>query len=256
MKRNEKVKIGIVGISGRMGKAIAINVLESSETKLEAGSEKKNHPSINKDIGLLLGKKMLGINVTSKKEEFFKNIDVVIEFGLGKATKEYLKEAKKYGIAFLSGSTGIDKQTERQLKEAAEKIPVFWSPNMSIGANIVKEVSGLVAEKLPSEFDIDITDLHHKNKKDIPSGTAIAINKNIELELKKKKNFKKPKIHAFRSGDSTGEHAIIFSGKGERIEIKHISTSREIFSSGAVKVATWLHKKKKGFYKMQDYLSN
>ena len=141
-------------------------------------------------------------------------------------------------------------------KDAAKSIPIFWSPNMSIGANIIKDIAGKITQKVSKEFDIDVTDLHHKQKKDIPSGTAISIKEKIDNELKKKKIKKKSKIHAFRSGDSTGEHAIIFSGIGERIELKHVSTSREIFSSGAVKIAIWLHKKRRGYYCMEDYLSS
>ncbi len=255
-KQKKLIKVGIVGIAGRMGKSIAKEVLENRNTELKAGSEKANHRLVNKDIGLLIENKELGIKITSDKANFFKNIDVAIEFGLGEATKEYLKEAIKHKKAFISGSTGIDKRTEKALIEASKTIPVFWAPNMSIGANLIKEISGSVAERLSSEFDIDITDLHHKGKKDIPSGTAIAIEETIKIALKKKKSNKKPKVYSFRSGDSTGEHSIIFSGKGERIEIKHISTSREIFSAGAVKIAIWLSGKRKGYFNMPDYLSS
>ena len=125
---------------------------------------------------------------------------------------------------------------------------------MSVGANLLKELSSQVTKKIGSEFDIDIIDLHHKHKKDTPSGTALNIKYDIDQALLKKKVGKKSSVIAMRSGDSTGEHTVVFSGQGERLELKHISSSREIFSDGAVKVAEWIFSKPKGFYQMHDYL--
>ena len=187
MKDKKKIRIGIVGIAGRMGIAIANSVLENKETVLKAGSEKTNHKLINKDIGLVVGKKEMGINITSKKDEFFKNIDLVIEFGLGSATKDYLLHAKKNKVAFLSGSTGIDKKTKEMFKDAAKSIPIFWSPNMSIGANIIKDISGKITKKISKEFDIDITDLHHKQKKILHQGRQFPLKKQLMLNSRRKR---------------------------------------------------------------------
>jgi 4-hydroxy-tetrahydrodipicolinate reductase len=253
--KNKKIKIGVVGVEGRMGKSIALAILNSKGVELEAGIEHKKHKMIGKDIGVLNGKKELGVKVTDNIDEFFKNLDVVIEFGLEPATKEYLLHAKKYKKAFISGSTALTSKTILLMKKISKTIPVFWSPNMSVGANLIKLLSEKATANLGSDFDIDITDLHHKHKKDIPSGTALFIKDAIEKKIKEKKILKKKiNIAAFRSGDSTGEHSVIFSGNGERIEIKHISSSRNIFSYGAVKVAKWIHKKKPGFYTMDNFL--
>ena len=253
--KNKKIKIGIVGIEGRMGKSIAIAVLKSSGVELVAGIEHKNHKMLGKDIGIINGEKELGVKVTDNVDEFFKNLDIVIEFGLEPATKEYLLYAKKYKKAFVSGSTALTRKTISLMKKTSKVIPVFWAPNMSLGANLIKLLSEKAIEKLGLDFDIDITDFHHKHKKDIPSGTALFIKEALEIKLKAK-NISKKKINiaAFRSGDSTGEHSVIFSGDGERIEIKHTSSSRNIFSFGAVKVAKWICKKKPGFYAMDDFL--
>ena len=252
---NKKIRIGIVGIEGRMGKSIALAVLKSSGVELVSGIEHSKHKMLGKDIGIINGEKELGVKVTDNVDEFFKNLDVVIEFGLEPATKKYLLYAKKYKKAFVSGSTALTNSTITLMKKTSKIIPVFWAPNMSLGANLIKLLSEKAAGKLGLDFDIDITDLHHKHKKDVPSGTALFIKEAIEKKLKEKKiSKKKINIAAFRSGDSTGEHSIIFSGDGERIEIKHISSSRNIFSSGAVKVAKWIFKKKPGFYAMDDFL--
>ncbi len=256
MKKNKKkINIGVVGIAGRMGMSIALAALKTPNVNLQAGSEHKRHKLLGKDIGYLIGKKKLDLKVTCNSDEFFKNIDVAIEFGLEKATQEYLLAAKQHQKAFVSGSTALSKKTLDLMKNVSSHIPVFWSPNMSLGANLLKGLSEKAAVKLGSDFDIDITDLHHKHKKDIPSGTALLIKEAIEKNLKENKIPKKMiKVAAFRSGDSTGEHSVIFSGEGERLEIKHISSSRNIFSFGVIKIAGWIYGKKPGFYEMSDYL--
>ncbi len=255
MSRKKKIiNVGVVGIAGKMGMAVTKSIISNDKTNVTAGIEHKKHKAVDKTIGSLIGNNAIGIKVTSDKKSFFKDLDVVIEFGLAGATKEFLIEAKKYKVAYVSGSTGLNKNTINLMKKVSEHIPVFWSPNMSVGANLLKELSSQVTKKIGSEFDIDIIDLHHKHKKDTPSGTALNIKYDIDQALLKKKVGKKSSVIAMRSGDSTGEHTVVFSGQGERLELKHISSSREIFSDGAVKVAEWIFSKPKGFYQMHDYL--
>ena len=253
--KKKQVRIGVVGISGRMGKAIALAAKKNSNVILMSGCELKKHKDIGKDIGTLIGEKPMGIKITSDHNLFSKNIDIIIEFGLEKATKEYLSLAVKKNLAFISGSTALKKSTLELMKTASKTIPVFWAPNMSLGANLLMLLSKIATKKLGFDFDIDITDLHHKNKKDNPSGTAKFLKEAIKSSLKEIKiNNKIINISALRSGDSTGEHSVIFSGDGERIIIKHITSSRTIFAQGAIRVATWISNKKPGFYNMNDFL--
>jgi len=254
VKKNKKVGIGIVGIAGKMGQSIANLAINDPGISLIAGSENKHHNLIGMDIGLFLGKEKLNIFIEDNKKKFFKNIDIAIEFGLNKATNSYLREAYEQKVAFLSGSTGISLRTIKLMKEASKRIPILWSPNMSIGANLLKEMAVKITSKIGKDYDIDITDLHHKEKRDNPSGTALSIKEEISEALKKRKIKKKVNISAIRAGDSTGEHSVIFSGKGERVIIKHQSTSREIFAQGAIELSKWLQKQKPGFYKMKDFL--
>ena len=254
MSSKSKIKIGIVGISGRMGRAIALQVYKDTSLILASGCEYKKHKDIGKDIGSIIGEKPMGIKVTSDYKVFTEDLDVIIEFGLESATREYLNVARRYKIAFVSGSTALSSNTLKIMKQASKTIPVFWAPNMSLGANLISLLSSIATEKLAKDFDIDITDLHHKQK-DTPSGTAKYIKQSIEESLKKiKVKSKSVNISALRSGDSTGEHSIIFSGEGERVVIKHISSSRSIFAKGAVKAAIWLHRRKPGIYDMKDFL--
>ena len=253
--KNKVINVGVVGIAGRMGMAVTKSIILNESTNIKGGIEHKRHKAVNTTVGSLIGHKSINLKITGDKKTFFKDLDVVIEFGLAGATKEYLLEAKKYNVAYLSGSTGLSKNIINLMIDTGKYIPVFWSPNMSIGANVLKEISTQVAKKLGYDFDIDIIDLHHKYKKDKPSGTALSIKNDIEKVLLENKLKKKADVMAIRSGDSTGEHTVVFSGKSERLELKHMSTSRQIFSDGAVKVAQWLSKKPNGFYQMHDYLN-
>ncbi len=255
-KKKQIIKIGIVGIGGKMGQAIAKLALQDTKVSIKGGSEQTNHKVLNKDIGDLLGASKLNVHVTDNITKFFNNLDVVIEFGLEEATIRFVKEASKRNIAFVSGSTGLSNKTLKLLKTHSKKIPIFWSPNMSIGANILKKLASEITLRVSDNFDIDVTDIHHNQKRDTPSGTALSIKESIESSLKKKKINRKIKVSAIRAGDSTGEHSVIFSGNGEKIVIKHVSTSRDIFANGAIETAKWIHNKKNGFYNMKDFLAN
>ena len=254
IKKSKKIRVGIIGVAGKMGKEIANIAINDPSMSLNAGSEENSHELIGEDIGKILGKNPLNVFVDDNIKSFFKNIDVAIEFGLEQATIRYLKEASKCKVAFLSGSTGISSNTFKLMKKLSNNIPILWSPNMSIGANLVKEIAAEAANKLGKDFDIDITDIHHKEKRDIPSGTALSIKEEIENKLKKSKIKKDVNISAIRAGDATGDHSVIFSGNGERITIKHTSSSRKIFAYGAVKISKWLYKQKAGFYNMKNFL--
>ncbi len=255
IKNKKIIKIGIVGIGGKMGQAIAKLAIHDSNVSISGGIEYTKHKLIGKDIGDLVGEQSSSVYVSDNTESFFNNLDVVVEFGLEKATKKFVKEASKRNIAFVSGSTGLKNETIKLLNEHSKIIPIFWSPNMSIGANILSQAAKDITPKVAKNFDIDITDIHHKQKRDIPSGTALSIKEAIESSLKKNKIKKKVNVSAIRAGDSTGEHSVIFSGNGEKIIIKHISTSRNIFAYGVIEVAKWIFKQRKGFYNMQNFLA-
>ena len=255
-KNKNVIKIGVIGIAGRMGRTIAKLAIYDSEVSLYGGIEHIKHKYLGNDIGELLGENALNIYVTHESKRFFNDLDVVIEFGLEKATRKFVKEASKRNIPFVSGSTGLSKDTLNLFKKYSKKIPIFWSPNMSIGANILKQAANNITHKVSKDFDIDITDIHHKQKRDTPSGTALSIKESIERVLKNRKIKKKIKVSAIRAGDSTGEHSIIFSGNSEKIIIKHVSTSRDIFANGAIETAKWITKQKKGLYNMKDFLTS
>ncbi|MDC3024092.1 4-hydroxy-tetrahydrodipicolinate reductase, partial [Alphaproteobacteria bacterium] len=230
--------------------------MRDSEISLCGGIEHTKHKLLGKDIGELAGEIPLNVYVTDEIKSFFNNLDVAIEFGLEQATKKFVKEASKRNVAFVSGSTGLSKETISLFNKCSKKIPIFWAPNMSVGANILSKVANDITPKLAKDFDIDITDIHHKQKRDTPSGTALFIKESIEKALKMRKIKKKINVSAIRAGDSTGEHSVIFSGNSEKIIIKHVATSRNIFANGAIEAAKWISKQKSGFYNMKDFLTS
>ncbi len=264
-------KIGLIGIAGKMGREIAKVILSNKESKLAGGLENSKNIHIGTDIGDLLNlRKKLNILVTDVPDEFFKDLDVVIEFSSPSSTIENIKYTVDRKIPFVSGTTGLGSDVKEKIKEASKKIPILWAPNMSIGANVVISTVKNMVKELGEKYDVEIIEHHHRFKKDAPSGTAIALGKAVSEGLKK--NFdkiakygresnserKKGEIGfaSTRGGDSIGEHTVVFFGDGDRIELKHVSTSRKIFAEGAVAAALWINNKNPGLYSITDLFSN
>ena len=260
----EKIKLVVVGCAGRMGQQIIkqILILEKwTNVELVAAIENKNSSSINKKI-----KK---IKITSNKVEAFKKGDVIIDFSLPKSTIETIKYAIKLRKKLIIGTTGLSKGQIYNLQSASKKIAIVYAPNMSIGINLLSKLAEKASEILfDQETSVEILDIHHKNKKDAPSGTALLLGNSVakakNFNLKNKSTTKpnkirkkqKGRINFFckRQGNIVGDHSVIFSNVDEEIELKHRGFARSIYASGALKAAIWVLKKKKGLLKMTDVL--
>lgn len=240
------MQIAIMGISGRMGKAI------SSIIKNE-----------NKGISFV------GAGMESSKEEKFSNFvnsDVVIDFTSPSAFIEHADFASKSKTPIVIGTTGFNAEEERLLIDISAKIPVLYAANMSLGVNVILSFVEKAAVALDEEFDIEILEAHHKYKKDAPSGTALALGKaaakgrdieNYKANYNLRGGERKTGAIGYsviRGGDIVGEHKVIFAGAGERVEIAHLATDRKIFARGAVKAAKWLKDKEAGLYSMRHVL--
>ncbi|MBP7795778.1 MAG: hypothetical protein KA059_03255 [Elusimicrobiales bacterium] len=173
-----------------------------------------------------------------------KNIDGIIDFSSPSGTLQIIEFALKINRPILIGTTGISENDFKKIELASQKIPVFYSPNMSIGVNICFHIADILSKKL--DCDIHIHETHHKAKKDIPSGTALRFKGIME------KNGKKVLITSSRIGDITGEHQLDFAMDGEKITLQHVAYRREIFASGAVTAFIWLCKKQAGLYNFDD----
>jgi 4-hydroxy-tetrahydrodipicolinate reductase len=234
------IKLGIAGVCGKMGRRIFELAGQDKDFEVTLALEKKGTPAIGKDIGKL--------KISSSADGVFL-IDVLIDFTMPEASEINLDYAAKYRKAVVLGTTGL---TEAQLKkvEAVSKVvPVVFSPNMSVGVNILFSLLPEVAKRLGMDYGIEIIEAHHKAKKDAPSGTA----KKFSQVLSEVTGKEIP-THAIRLGDIIGDHTIIFCGNSERIEIKHQAHSRDLFALGALKAAKWVINKPVGLYSMQDVL--
>jgi 4-hydroxy-tetrahydrodipicolinate reductase len=215
------------------------------------------------------GKILNGIRIQKNNMEAFKKTDVVIDFSTPKASLEILNYAKKFKKRVVIGTTGFSSKQNNLIKNYSKKIAIFKSGNMSLGINLLEYVVSIFSKKIPSNYQIGISDDHHKRKVDYPSGTALMLanavskgkNKNLEsikgkMFLNKSGNLHKSKINFFisRKGNTIGKHSVSFNNKIESIELKHTAFSRDLFADGALNAAVWISKKNRGLFNMQDML--
>lgn len=239
------INIGIYGSNGRMGQEIALNLQNESEAK----------------AGMLMGK---GGNL----QEFLEKSDVVIDFSSPLGTKQLLQAAQNTPKALVIGTTGLDKTLLQDLKNSAKIMPIFYATNMSLGVAVLNHLA-IKASQLLKDFDIEILEMHHRHKKDAPSGTAmtlaqnIAESRNLELERVRvsgrdgivgERNKDEIAVMSLRGGDIVGKHTVGFYEDGEFLELSHTATSRATFAKGAIKIAKWLYKKEAKLYSINDFL--
>ncbi len=227
-----------------MGRRIASLAWEDKQLKIVGGLENKGHPSLNKDIGEIIGVEKLCIYLKDNLEEIIKEGDVLVEFSNPQATLEHLEIAKKFKKAMVIGTTGFTDEQRKEIDNAGQHIPVFISPNMSQGVNLLFDLTRETAQRLAEDYDVEIIEIHHKFKKDAPSGTAKKLAE-IVAEAKNKK-IEDINVHSLRGGDVVGEHKVIFIAEGERIELVHKAHSRDAFARGALAAVKFVARRKNG----------
>ncbi len=262
------IKLSISGALGRMGQTVAKASLVEKEFQISSALEHPNHKDLNKDYGILLQVGALGILVSSNKETSVKISDIVIDFSTPENTIEITKICVEYQKPIVIGTTGFTEKEYQEIEFFSKKIPILQSPNMSIGVNVLFYLVEKASVMLKDYFEVEISEIHHSKKKDSPSGTALQLKKIIQKIYKLSESDivygreglvgERPKqqlgIHAIRGGDVVGEHTIYFFSSGERIEISHKATSREIFAKGALIAAKWLLNQSPGLYTMKDVI--
>lgn len=247
-------RISISGASGRMGKVIASLVKERADCEIISGIDK----------------------ITEKYDEFpiVENVfdlpekpDVIIDFSRPSALSDLLSYCKMNGVPLVIATTGYSDEERSKIAAAAAQTPIFFTFNMSLGINLLAELAKKAAQILGSQFDIEIVEKHHNQKKDAPSGTAIMLAEVINEELGNTKRYiydrhsvRQPRgkdeigMHSVRGGTIVGEHDIIFAGHDEVITLSHSAQSREVFAAGAVNAAVFLAGKPAGLYAMSDLI--
>ena len=262
------MKIGIVGCAGRMGRMLIQEVLATAGAELAGGVEPSG-PAVGQDLGALVGAKPVRIAVGTDSRALFAASDAVIDFTTPAATKAHAELAASLGKALIIGTTGLNDDVRATIAAAARKSVVVQAPNFSIGVNVLLALTEKLAGTLGPDYDIDILEMHHRHKVDAPSGTALGLG---ESAAKGRKVALKDVARAtrdgqvgarplgeigfatLRGGDVIGDHSVIFAGDGERVELTHKASSREIFAKGAVRAALWTAGRKPGLYSMRDVL--
>jgi len=236
-------KISICGGLGKMGKLLINKVIKNKKFKLESITDKKNSISIK------------GIKIQDNNIEAFKNTDVIVDFSRPESTLQVLKIASKLKKAVVIGTTGFNRKQNNLIKKLSKRIPIFKSGNMSLGINLLEYIVNILSKKIPPDYQIGISDQHHKKKIDYPSGTALMLANAISEGKETKLELIKGKTFLNKKGNIIGKHSINFNNKIENIELKHTAFSRELFVDGALKAAIWISKKNKGLFDMQDMLN-
>lgn len=260
----------VCGAMGRMGRAI-LGVLAGRPAGLDlaAAVEAEGHPLLGRDAFEAAGVGRAGVAVTADFRRAIASADVAIDFSSAAASVRHAAEAAAAGRPIVVGSTGFSAEQSKAVAEAARRIPCLLSPNMSVGVNLLFKVAADVARVLGDDYDVEIVEVHHRFKKDAPSGTAVKIAEVVAGALGRSMDEagvfgrrgmtgerKRGEIGVFavRAGDVVGEHTLVFGGIGERFEITHRAHSRETFARGAVRAAAWILGKPPGLYSMQDVL--
>jgi len=255
----KKINLAISGCMGRMGKQLIISAKKNKSFKIVSLTENRK-----------ISKKILGIRPVHNSISAFKKSNIIIDFTIPKCTLEILKIAVKQKKRVVIGTTGFTKKEENLIKKFSKKIPILKSGNMSLGVNLLMYLTEIASKSLGKDFLSKVYEVHHKHKKDYPSGTALMLGKGIASGRKKefynmigkkylnKKSFpygNKINFNSIRKGEVIGEHEVTFSSGKEIVSLNHESFDRALYSEGALTAAKWLFNKKPGLYSMRDLMN-
>ena len=262
-----EIKAIVIGAAGKMGSRIIHIIQETSSISLYRAVERPDHPSIGKDIGEVIGLGKMSIPLEGDLNKA--GGDVIINFTNPKTSLESLEFAKETGSAIVIGTTGLSPEQMERVRDLSNSVRCVFSPNMSVGVNVMFRIVQEVARVLGPEYDVEIFEAHHRLKKDSPSGTAVKLGELIAKAIGR--DFGKVGVYGrkgmvgertkdeigmqvIRAGDIVGEHTVLFGGIGERLEIIHRAHSRDNFARGAIRAAVWVVDQPNGLYDMQDVL--
>jgi len=266
---SEEIRVAVSGACGRMGKELVRAVVESEGVRLVSAFERSGHPRLGEDAGEVAGVGKLGVEIIDSAEQALSQAQVLVEFTYPQPTIEHLEICASKGTRAVVGTTGFSPEQKQKIEELSKKIPILWAPNMSVGVNLLFSLVERACQILGEDYDLEIIEAHHRLKKDAPSGTALRLGEILARargwDFEKVACYhrqgmvgERPKeqigIQSLRAGDIVGEHTVIFSTIGERIELTHKASSRQTFARGAVRAVKWLWNKPAGLYSMQDCL--
>ncbi len=263
------LKIAVTGAVGRMGRTLVEAISAAEDLQLGAALERVDCPLLGADAGEVAAVGRLGVPVVADMESVLSQFDILIDFSVPAATLEKLETCAAAGKALVIGTTGFDAAGLARIRQAAERIPILMTPNMSVGVNLVFKLIEMAAKALGDTADIEIIETHHRNKIDAPSGTAVRMGEILasatgrdlaDVAVYGRQGITGVRDRAtigfgtIRGGDIVGDHTVLFAAAGERIEITHRAHTRSNFAEGALRAARYLAAAKPGVYSMQDVL--
>ena len=259
----------VAGAAGRMGGRIIALARATADLTIAGALERPGHPALGQDAGEVAGAGRLGVPIRAEAGPLLTRDRVLVEFTAPEPTLEHLRLAAAQGARAVIGTTGLGPEAVRELRGLAARTAVVFAPNMSVGVTLALRVLALMARALGDEYDVEITEIHHRMKKDAPSGTAARMAEVIAEALGRdlgavgvygrhglpgERPPKEIGIHALRGGDVVGDHTVVFSTLGERLELTHRAHSRDTFAHGALRAARFVAGAAPGLYSMQDVL--
>ena len=255
----KKINLAISGCLGRMGQQL-----------IKSSKSNKNFNLVTLTENKIINKKIAGIKLNLNTDQAFKNTDIIIDFTVPSCTLDILKIASKLKKRVVIGTTGFTQKEEALIKSFSKKIPILKAGNMSLGVNLLMYLTEIASKSLNDEYLSKVFEVHHKHKKDYPSGTALMLGKGIAdgknknlyslignkfLNKKKFPYGKKINFNSIRKGEIIGEHEVTFTNRKETIKLNHEAFDRALYSDGALTAAKWLINKKPGLYSMRDLLN-
>ncbi len=262
------LRVAVAGASGRMGRMLVEAVLDAPDCALAGALDVAGSASIGHDAGAFLGR-TTGVAVTADVDAALAAAQVLIDFTRPEGTLHHLASCAARGVALVIGTTGFSDEQKAAIRAASARTPVFMSPNMSVGVNVVMRLLEQAARAFNEGYDIEIIEAHHRNKIDAPSGTALqmgeVVAKALGRNLADNAVFGREGVTGVRDqstigfatvrgGDIIGDHTVLFAGIGERIEISHKSSSRATYAQGSLRAARFLARSGPGLYDMNDVL--
>jgi len=263
------MKIGIVGVAGRMGRMLAAEVLATKGVELSGGTEAPGSEFVGVDLGTLLAAADTGLVVTDRAEAVIETTDVIIDFTAPKVTLVHAELAARHGTAIVVGTTGFSAEQLTELCKFGDGNVIVHAANFSVGVNLLLGLTEQAASILDEDYDIEIVEMHHRHKVDAPSGTALALGEaaatgrevNLDdVSTRVRDGITGPRpsgnigFATLRGGGVVGEHTVMFAADGERFELTHKAADRGVFAAGAVRAAKWTASQAPGYYSMRDVL--
>lgn len=263
------MKIAITGVSGRMGQMLVNTIGESEKAVVAAAVERPGHAWLGGDLGEAMGGAASGVAVTDDFGTAFRDVDCVIDFTAPVATIAFAQACAEAGTAHVIGTTGMTDDEIAALAAPAQRVAIVRAGNMSLGVNLLVQLTKRVAAALDEDYDIEVVEAHHNKKVDAPSGTALMLGEAAAegrgVSLSDVSDRARDGITgarkrgeigfvAVRGGDIVGEHDVMFAAAGERIILRHLASDRSVFARGALKAALWTRDRPAGAYDMLDVL--